>query len=171
MRGTSDYRLQYKRSGNSEIHAFCDSDFASEPDKRRSCSAHVIRKADAAITWHSHRQQIVALSSTEAEYISLSDCVKQVLWHRKLINELENKQFQVKIYMDNESSIKLSKNDAYSARTKHIDVRFHHTRHQIEMQAISIEYRNTAENTADALTKPVTKEKTIFCNEQMGLGN
>lgn len=171
LRGTSDYRLQYKRSGNAKTHAFCDSDFASEPDKRRSCSAHVILKANAAITWHSHRQDIVALSSTEAEYISLSDCVKQVLWHRKLINELENNQLQVTIYMDNESSIKLSKNDAYSARTKHIDVRFHHTRHQIEMQTISIEYCKTAENTADALTKPVTKEKTIFCNDQMGLGN
>lgn len=169
LRGTIEYRLQYTKGGSGKVHAFCDSDFASEPDKRRSCSAHVIKKANAAITWHSHRQEIVALSSTEAEYISLSDCVKQVLWHRKLINELENDQYKITIYMDNESSIKLSKTDAYSARSKHIDVRYHHTRHQIEMQTIAVQYCNTAENTADALTKPVTKEKTLFCNDQMGL--
>lgn len=75
LRGTTDYRLRYTKGGDARVHAFCDSDFASEPDKRRSCSAHVIRKANGAITWHSHRQEIVALSSTEAEYISLSDCI------------------------------------------------------------------------------------------------
>lgn len=79
-------------------------DYASEPDKRRSCSAHVIKKANAAITWFSHRQEIVAFSSIEAEYISLSDCVKQVLWRRKLTAELETDQSEITIYMDTDSS-------------------------------------------------------------------
>lgn len=170
LNGTADFKLHFRSGANDETHAYCDSDWASEPDKRRSCSAHVILKANAAISWFSHRQEIVALSSTEAEYISLSDCVKQVLWIRKLIDELENDQKSIVINMDNDSSIKLSKTDAYSSRTKHIDVRFHHTRHQIDMKTIAVQYCKTAENTADSLTKSVTRDKTMFCNTGMGLG-
>lgn len=151
------------------MKAFSDSDWASDPDKRRSCSSFVIIMANAAISWFSHRQEIVALSSTEAEYISLSECVKQVLWMRRLSSELSENDKPTVIKMDNQSSIKLSKNDAFSGRTKHIDVRYHHTRDHIVRGTIAVEFCSTEQNTADSLTKPVPKCKTEFCNKQMGL--
>lgn len=169
LKGTINLKLRFRNDNIGQLYAFCDSDWASDPDKRRSCSGFTVQMANAAISWHSHLQEIVALSSTEAEYIALSECVKQVLWLRKLTNELNPTHDATIIRMDNESSIKLSKNDAFSARSKHIDVRYHHTRELIDRNVIMIEFVATAKNTADLLTKAVPKCKTDFCTAKMGL--
>lgn len=84
LKGTINLKLRFRNDNIGQLYAFCDSDWASDPDKRRSCSGFTVQMANAAISWHSHLQEIVALSSTEAEYIALSECVKQVLWLRKL---------------------------------------------------------------------------------------
>lgn len=80
LKGTIGLKLRFRKDKIGRIYAFCDSDWASDPDKRRSCTGFTVQMASASISWHSHLQEIVALSSTEAEYIALSECVKQVLW-------------------------------------------------------------------------------------------
>lgn len=152
--------------------AYSDADWASEVDGRRSCSGYVVKMSNAAISWCSKRQSIVALSSTEAEYIALSSTVREIIWLRELAREVDKKfGASTLVYCDNQSTIKLSASDAYRPRTKHIDIRFHHTREKVKDGTISIDFCPTAKMTADSLTKAVPKEKTIFCSTEMGLRN
>lgn len=170
LKGTTDHKLIYQVNGNPNMHAFSDADWGSEVDDRRSCSGYVLKMSNAAISWASKRQSIVALSSTEAEYIALSSAVREVIWMRQLAQEVDEKfNGPTIINCDNQSSIRLAESEAYRPRTKHIDIRHHHTREKIEDKTISIEFCPTANMTADSLTKAVTREKTEFCTNQMGL--
>lgn len=92
LKGTIHLKIRFMRNETTEMHAYSDSDWASEEDERRSCSGFVILMSNGPISWFSHRQPIVALSSAEAEYIAMSDCIKYLLWLTKLTHELENDQ-------------------------------------------------------------------------------
>lgn len=123
-----------------------------------------------AISWKSQRQSIVALSSTEAEYIALSSTVKGALWILQFVNELKPLFAATTIiYGDNSSSLKIGEVEAFRERTKHIDVRHHHIRQQIAEKRIELRYVSTHNNTADLLTKALTGEKTVKFTEGMGL--
>lgn len=169
LRGTTNAKLRYTKSGEG-LMAYCDADWASEIDNRRSCSGYIIKLSGASICWLSKRQPIVALSSTEAEYIALSSTACELIWLKQLADELnKNIAKSITIFCDNQSTIKLAASDAYRPRTKHIDIRFHHIRELVENNVIKIEFVSTTENAADSLTKAVTAEKTQYCSEAMGL--
>lgn len=136
LKGTIDLKLQFRVGKFNGLHAFTDADWASEVDERRSCSGYVTIMANAAISWYSHRQDIVALSSTEAEYIALSELNREILWLRAALKEIDKVNEPTQVYCDNSSTMKLSHNDCYRKRTKHIDVRFHHTRQMIEKRSL-----------------------------------
>lgn len=172
LKGTMDLGLTYKGSGDSKLHAFCDADWASDIDKRRSCTGLVTIMSGAAISWTSKRQPIVALSSTEAEYIAMSSAVNEIIWLKQLADEI-NKDIvgKVTLYCDNQSAIKLSESDAFRPRTKHIDIRYHHLREKVDEGVIDVKFTSTNLMAADSLTKAVTKEKHQFCANQFGLMN
>lgn len=133
LKNTINYVLRFNKDEERDVYGYSDADYASEIDKRRSCSGFVVKLAGGAISWHSKRQEIVALSSTEAEYIALSTTTREILWISQFIKEISGiDMWPVKIYCDNTSSIKLATTDAYRERTKHIDVRYHHLRENIE---------------------------------------
>lgn len=166
--GTKNYRLRYFKT--TEIQAYSYADWASEIDQRKSCSGLIINMSNAAICLGSKRQNIVALSTTEAEYIALSFATREVMWLRQLASEIDNKPLKATtIYCDNQSTINLATLDAYRSRTKHIDIRFHHTREQVEKKVIIINYLPTESMVADSLTKAVSSEKHKFCAEKEGL--
>lgn len=169
LKGTMNYKLRYTK-GSSQMIAYTDADWASDIDKRRSCTGLVVNIADGAVSWMSKRQSTVALSSTEAEYIALSSTVCEVTWLKQLLAEL-NVDFArpAVIYCDNQSTIKLSESDAFRPRTKHIDIRYHHLRTKLLDGIFDLRFLPSAEMTADSLTKAVTKEKTLLCARKMGL--
>jgi len=170
LQGTIDLKIRYENAGENDITAYSDADWGADADKRRSCTGYVVKMTNGAISWCSQRQSIVALSTTESEYIALSTTVKEIMWLRQLAKECDNRMVTtVRVYCDNQSAIDLSQSEAYRPRTKHIDIRYHHIRDQIERKVIKLEYLNTEKMIADALTKPVTTDKTIFCRENMGL--
>lgn len=171
LRGTVEKKLRYER-GAAPLHAFCDADWGSESENRKSRTGYVVKMAGAAIAWHSKQQQIVALSSTEAEYIALSSTVREALWTLQMKNEICQKPSgPLTIYCDNQSAIKLASSEAYRPRTKHIDIRLHHVRDQLTAGIIEIQYISTEKQVADSLTKAVTGEKTATCADGMGLKN
>jgi hypothetical protein len=86
--GTADYRITYDGTSGKGLVACTDSDWASDHTNRRSQSGYFLRLANAAITWTSRAQKTIALSSTEAEYMALSDCSRQVVWVHTLLREL-----------------------------------------------------------------------------------
>ena len=115
---------------------------------------------NAAVAWATRRQPIVALSSTEAEYISLSAATQVALSMRNLMAELTSSPPQpVLILEDNQSTIKLALRQTSSARTKHIDVRHHFVKQCLSAGSIDLKYVPTEFQAADCLTKPLDRIK------------
>lgn len=170
LNGTTELKLRFTKAKSNEIRAYSDADWASEIDKRRSCSGYLINMSNASICWNSKRQPIVALSSTEAEYIALSSAVCEVIWLKQLADEINGDIAKnITICCDNQSTIKLAESDAFRPRTKHIDIRYHFLRDKIEQKILNIQFIPTERMAADSLTKAVTIEKHNMCRRAMGL--
>lgn len=117
------------------------------------------------------RQSIIALSSTEAEYIAATDACRELLWLRGIISELTGKTIKDKtpLLCDNQSAIALAKSGLYSPHTKHIDIRFHFLREAVDNSVITMEYINTNEMLADLFTKPLALNKLDYFKHEGGL--
>ena len=108
--GTTNCGVEYQRTIDGEtIEAYCDADYAGDVQTRRSTTGYIIFYGGGPISWCSRRQPIVALSSTEAEYIAAADCCKEVLFLKSLIEELTNKTIKANLNIDNQSAISLIK--------------------------------------------------------------
>lgn len=130
LKGTVDYGIFYKKSGNKELVAFTDSDYARDLEERKSTSGYVFILSGGAVSWSSKKQPIVTLSTT-AEFVAAAAaaCACQVVWMRRILEKLSHAQDGCTTVMcDNSSTIKLSKNPVMHGRSKHIDVRFHFLR-------------------------------------------
>ena len=130
VKGTADCELFYKKGAlNSELIGFSDSDFAGDIGDRKSTSGHIFFLGGMAVSWSSQKQSIVALSPCEAEYIAAMTTACQALWMKRLTSELKfEEQMTVKLMVENQSVITLSKNPVHHNRTKHIDTRYHFIR-------------------------------------------
>ncbi|KAH9764272.1 hypothetical protein KPL70_001465 [Citrus sinensis] len=138
-----------------EVAGFVDSDYAADKDRRRSITGFVFTMCGGAISWKSSLQSVVALSTTEAEYIALTEAVNEAIWLRGLVFELGFKQEVVVVGCDSLSAIQLSKNPKYHERTKHIDVRMHFIRDEISKGVMNVVKVPSEVNPADLLTKPL----------------
>jgi hypothetical protein len=132
-------------------------------DNRRSTIGYVFTLSRGPICWKFTLKSIVAMSTTEAEYMAVAEVVKEALWLKRLVKELGLNQGGVQMHCDSQSAIYLAKNQVYHARTKHIDVRFHKIRELIVTRDIILEKVHTLENAADMLTKPITVAKSKQC--------
>jgi hypothetical protein len=151
LQGTKNLSLSYHNSNIAE--GFSDSSYAEERD-RKSVGGYIFKQAGAAITWRSAKQDIVAQSSMEAEYIALAEAAKEAMWIRKLQQEFfPNIKLPTIIKQDNQSTIKLANNPIHTNRSKHIDVRYHATRNYVQDKFIRLEYVATSEMIADITTK------------------
>ena len=127
---------------------------------RKSTSGYVFRLGGATISWKSKRQTIVALSSTEAEYVALGLATQQVIWLRKLLASIDFKQSEATVlYEDNQGTIALSKNPKSHSRTKHIDIKCHYVREAVEKKETVLVYCATEKMMVDVLTKGLAKLK------------
>ena len=131
-------------------------------DNRKAVSGYTFILNGAAISWSSKQQEIVSLSTTEAEYIALTYTAKEAIWFRNFLSELISPiAFPLNIYNDNQSAISLAHAELgqFHARTKHIDIRYHFIREKIKDGMIEVTYCPTNEMTADILTKPLSSHK------------
>jgi hypothetical protein len=138
---------------------FCDSDWAGDPETRISVTGFVIYLLNVPICWRSKAQKGVTLSSTEAEYVAISEAVKEIRFVYYLLNDIH---VQVKIPIivktDNVGAIFMSENASTGVRTRHVDTRYHFVREFIEDGFIKIEFVRSVENDSDVFTKNVSQE-------------
>lgn len=154
---TPHYGLVY-HGESLDMHAYSDSDWATCPVTRRSVSGTLVFMCGAPVSWMSRRQQIVATSSMEAEYIAAYYAAQDVVWFRALLQDLDlqDPDRPTPLRIDNQSARSLAHNPVHHARSKHIDVKFHWLREQVLAGVITLEYVGTDEQKADVLTKPKT---------------
>jgi hypothetical protein len=173
LHGTTSYGLCYKGRPRLDrvvdIHGFVDADWVGDLDRRRSISGYVFNLFGGAISWMSKRQAVVALSTTESEYMAATHASKEAVWLQRLCSGIGLVQEVVRIECDNQSEIFLAKNPAYHSKTKHIDVQYHFVRDMIEEKKVSLMKVDTLKNVADSLTKSMSIEKFSWCRGSMGI--
>ena len=127
-------------------------------ETRRSTSGYVFQIQSNTISWCSRRQSSVARSTTEAEYIALSNACQESVWLRRLFSDVELKQDgPTTIFEDNQGAIQLSKNPRFHNRSKHIDVSYHFIREQVQCNVVCVKYCPTQDMLADIMTKALPK--------------
>jgi hypothetical protein len=164
LQGAKDSRLVLG-GANRGLEGFTDADYANRPD-RHSISGYAFLYGGGAISWSSKRQSTIALSSTEAEYISLSNGSREAIWLRSLFGEMTKPlETPTPIFCDNQGAKSLAKDNTNHAGTKHIDVQYHFVREAVEANKITIIYTPTDDMLADIFTKPLARPKLDkFCH-------
>jgi hypothetical protein len=152
-----------------EMEAYCDADWASGED-RKSISGYVFIIGGGIVSWQSKKQPTVALSSTEGEYMAMTQTSKEILWIQQLLKDLGRRAINDKLLKeDNMGAIALAKNPQYHARTKHIDIQHHFIRQCLEDGKIELEYCPTEDMIADIMMKALSKEKHQRFMSMMGM--
>jgi hypothetical protein len=182
IKGTLDNGIWYTRTGTgtgkgtgtdigtgTSLTGYTDADWAGSLEDRKSTTGYVFHLGSGAVSWCSKKQHTIALSSTESEYRATSAAVKEVIWLRRILEDLQYKQEQpTTLWCDNQSVIKMVKNPVFHERTKHIEIDCHFIREQASTNQIKLEYCPTEEQTADILTKALGKDK--FQQHRFSLG-
>ena len=171
LAGTVNRGLYYGIQGNEASGTgFTDADWGGSED-RKSIGGYTFVLNGAAVSWNSKKQSTVALSSTEAEYMALTQAVKESLWLQAILQDLgANKHAREirNIYIDNQGAMALARNPEYHARTKHIDIQYHFIREHVENRRIELTYCPTTDMTADIFTKALPQP--AFTKHNLGLG-
>ncbi|KAH9307354.1 hypothetical protein KI387_035265, partial [Taxus chinensis] len=152
LRGTMGTVLCYSGS-DTTLRGYVDSDMAGDVDSRRSTTGYIYTVGGTTVSWISRLQKLVALSTTEAEYVAATEASKEMIWLQQLLEELGHKQEECKLYSDSQSAIHLAKNSAFHSRTKHIQLRYHFIRTALEEDKLKLEKIHTSQNPADMMTK------------------
>ena len=154
LKGTAGLGLLYLATNTDELHGYSDSDWAGDLDDRKSTSGYLFRLSGAPISWRSRKQTSVALSTAEAEYVSLSSATQEVMWLRRLTSELKNGPTKATVlYEDNQSAIAMTRKAQFHGRAKHIAIRHHFVREKVSEGVVELKYCPTDRMIADMLTK------------------
>jgi hypothetical protein len=166
--GTVDRGITYsapRKSKLNTLEAWVDSDYAADPDTRRSVTGYVVVLNNGPVAWKAKRQACVTLSSAEAEFVAASVCCVEVLYLRSILRGFGYVQREpTTVWEDNASAIAMSNNPINPDKSRHIDTRFHFLRDMVKAKLIKLRKVPGTENVADALTKAldgVTLEKHV----------
>nr|GEZ20723.1 retrovirus-related Pol polyprotein from transposon TNT 1-94 [Tanacetum cinerariifolium] len=169
LRGAVHWGLWYSKDSFVALTAFADADHAGCQDTRRSTSGSVQFLGERLISWSSKRQKSTAISSTEAEYIALSGCYAQILWMRSQLSNYGIGFNKIPMYCDNKSAIALCYNNVQHSRSKHINIRYHFIKEQVENEVIELYFVNTEYQLADLFTKALGRERIEFLITKLGM--
>lgn len=169
MKGTLNCKLTYTKHGKFvDLQGHTDADWASSFCGSKSCTGYAFMWQNAAISWGCKKQPTVALSTTEAELMSLSAATQESLWINHLKDEiLDDKQPTIELFCDNKGAVDLTGTGTYSARVKHMDMRHYFIRDCIQNKQIKVTKIKTDFMIADNLTKAVPIQKHNYCSGHM----
>ena len=144
-----DYKLRHEHA----LTCFSDADWAYDRNDRKSTSGFAVFFDRHLISWGSKKQNVVALSTMEAEYISLARGAQETIWLQKLFRNLPISILPAKLWCDNQSAIAFSRNQDLSARSKHINIKYFFVRDYLRSGLSKVMYCPTSHMIADVLTK------------------
>ncbi|GJU60598.1 retrovirus-related pol polyprotein from transposon TNT 1-94 [Tanacetum coccineum] len=168
IKGTTHLGLWYPKGTDIETVVYADSDHAGDYVDRKSTSGICTFVGCCLTSWFSKKQTALAISTTEAEYVSAEKACQQALWMKQALIDYDVRLDDVPIMCDNKGAIDLSKNPVQHSRTKHIEIRHHFLRDNVQKGHISIEKVSSVDNIADILTKPLKRESFNYL--RLGLG-
>ncbi|GJX88311.1 copia protein [Tanacetum coccineum] len=169
LRGTIHMGLWYPKDNAMALTAYADADHAGCQDTRRSTSGSAQFLGEKLVSWSSKKQRSTAISTTEAEYIAMSGCCAQILWMRSQLKDYGFEFNKIPLYCDNKSAIALCCNNVQHSRSKHIDIRHHFIREQVENRVVELYFVETNYQLADILTKALPRERFEFLLPRLGM--
>ena len=172
LRRTKDVFLIYGGEEELIVNGYTDASFQTDKDDFRSQSGFVFCLNGGAVCWKSSKQDTVADSTTEAEYIATSEAAKEAVWLKKFLVELgvvPSIANPVDLYCDNNGAIAQAKEPRSHQKTKHILRRFHLIRHIVERGDVKVCKVSTDLNVADPLTKPLPQAKHNSHTRRLGI--
>ena len=171
VKGTKNYGLYFdcSKGQNFNLYGYSDADWAGDISTRKSKSGYIFKLGGTAISWKSKRQSMVALLSTETEYVALRHTAQEFFWLRRLLASMNLVQTQpTKVNEDNQGSIALSRNPKRNPRTIRIDIKFHYVREVVEKQEMDLVYCPTEHMIADIMMKGLPKPRFEELRSQIG---
>ena len=172
LQGTKDLKLTYAPVRDAPLfQTWSDADHVTgDPDGGKSTSGYLPKIGTGAVSWSSKLQSIVALSTTEAEYVAAVHAGVDAIWFRQLLRELGHRTRRSStIHIDNLSALQVAKNPEHHGRMRHLDVRYFWLRDMVEKKKLDVSYIPTAQQTADLLTKPLSVDFVETHRRSMGL--
>ncbi|GJU03694.1 retrovirus-related pol polyprotein from transposon TNT 1-94 [Tanacetum coccineum] len=170
LKDTINMGLWYPKDTGFELTAFSDSDHAGCLDSRKSTSGGIqFLGGDKLVSWSSKKQDCTSMSSAEAEYVSLSACCAQVLWLRTQLTDYGFHFDKIPMYCDSKAAIAISCNPVQHSRTKHIDVRYHFIKEQVEKGIVELFFVGTEYQLADLFTKALSEDRFKSLVRQLGM--
>ena len=156
LKGTPGRGIKFIKHGHTEIIGYTDTDWAGNIIDRKSTAGYFTFVGGNLVTWRSKKQNVVALSSAEAEFRGMVKGVCELLWLKKLVIELGFKpEKEMQLFCDNKATIDISHNPMQHDRTKHIEVDRHFIKEKLDSRIISLPFVRSQEQVADILTKAV----------------
>nr|GEX62087.1 retrovirus-related Pol polyprotein from transposon TNT 1-94 [Tanacetum cinerariifolium] len=170
LKDTIHMGLWYPKDTGFELTAFPYSDHAGCLDSHKSTSGGIqFLGGDKLVSWSSKKQDCTSMSSTEAEYVSLSACCAQVLWMRTQLTDYGWHFDKIPMYCDSKASIAISCNPVQHSRTKHIDVRYHYIKEKVEKRIVELFFVGTEYQLADMFTKALLEERFKYLVRRLGM--
>ena len=176
LRGTTNLGILYGSSGNTggssteKLYGFADADWAGDAEDRKSTSGYCFLLCGGTVSWSSKKQACVALSTAEAEYLALGAATQEAIWLRQVLESYGGCSDQpTEIFEDNQAAITMTKTFKFHGRAKHIGIKHHFIRQQIEEKVVFLTYCPSEFNLADLFTKVVSREKFVKFRMRLGL--
>ncbi|CAK9809135.1 Retrovirus-related Pol polyprotein from transposon TNT 1-94 [Anthophora quadrimaculata] len=171
LKDTKEFGLWYSQTPQpAEVIGYSDADYANDLDTRRSVTGYVFIKNGAAVTWSSQRQQTVALSTTEAEFMAACAATKETMWIKQFLSDIDQyNQISMCLHLDNQSAISVIKNINFHKRCKHIEVKYHFIKEKYYQKIIVLKFVSSDYQYADILTKALSKDKFQFLRTKLGM--
>nr|GEY28946.1 hypothetical protein [Tanacetum cinerariifolium] len=170
FKDTINMGLWYPKDTGFKVTAFLDSDHAGCLDSRKSTSGGIqFLGGDKLVSWSSEKQDCTSMSSTEAEYVTLSACCAQVLWLRTQLTNYSFHFDKIPMYCDSKVAIAISSNPVQHSRTKHIDVRYHFREEKVEKGIVELFFVGTEYQLADLFTKALSEDRFKYLVRRLGM--
>ncbi|GLT88133.1 hypothetical protein SLE2022_061720 [Rubroshorea leprosula] len=167
LKDTPNLGLWYPKGSSLDLHSYSDADYAGCRIDRKSTSRTCQFFGNVLISWFSKKQNSVALSTIEAEYIAAASCCAQVLWMKQQILDFGITMDHIHIKCDNTSAINLTKSPIQ--HTKHIEIRHHFIRDHVANGDVDLLFVDTKNQLADIFTKPLDRDRFFFIRNELGM--
>lgn len=172
VKGTIHYGIKYKRSGSGSLVGYSDSNYTMDNEEGKSTSGNIFFLNDGAISWQSQKQQTVALSSCEAEFMAATLAACQAVWLHGLLEEMTGRKHDIiTLLVDNKSAIMLMKNPVFHGKSKHISPKYHFIRQCVDRNQVQVDFICGNLQRADVLTKALPRMRFAEMRFMIGVEN
>ncbi|KAA3474308.1 Integrase, catalytic core [Gossypium australe] len=169
IKGTLGYGVLFNKAESLKLIGYIDSDWAGSSDDMKTTSGYAFTLGSGMFCWSSRKQNLVAQSTAEAEYVAVA-AVNQAIWLRKILADLNLHQTEAtEIYCDNKSTVAIAKNPIFHGRTKHFSIKLHVIREIEQAHEVELVHCNSEKQITDIFTKALNVSRFIKLRKQLGV--